>query len=270
MQEIKSFFDEESEKNGELVHHLKLKKGDVGRYVLLPGDPKRCGEIAKHLTSPKLMADFREYVTISGIYKGIPVSIVSTGMGCPSAVIALEELVMIGADTFIRVGTAGGLSLNVHPGDLTIGQAAIRDEGTSYEYIPREYPAVAHPQVVSALVKSAHTQKYPYHVGVVHSKDSFYGEVEPQNALFREKFEKNLDIYTKLGALSSEMESAGLFSAGSLRKVRVGSIMLSVENTMIKRLGGKQEPTFDLERLILTSLEAICILAEEDKSGGII
>ena len=191
-----AFYDKEADKNGLLQYHIKLKKGDIARYVLLPGDPKRVGFIAKYLDEAILKADYREYVTITGKYKNIPVSITSTGIGGPSASIAMEELIKIGADTFIRVGTAGGLSLKVKPNDLAIAQAAIKDEGTSKEYIPFEYPAIANTDIIFALRDAAIEKNYNYHIGVVHSKDCFYGELEPQNSFFREKFleiEKHLN-----------------------------------------------------------------------------
>ena len=192
----KAFYDNKADKDGLLQYHIKLKKGDVARYVLLPGDPKRVGFIAKYLDEPVLKADYREYVTITGKYKNIPVSITSTGIGGPSSSIAMEELIKIGADTFIRVGTAGGLNLKVKPNDLAIVQAAIKDEGTSKEYIPFEYPAIANTDIIFALRDAAREKNYNYHIGVVHSKDCFYGELEPQNSFFREKFENNLKYYT--------------------------------------------------------------------------
>ena len=166
-----AFYDEEAERKGLLTYHTKLKKGDTARYVLLPGDPKRVGYIAEFLNDVKLKADYREYVTATGKYKNVCVSATSTGIGGPSASIAVEELITIGADTFIRVGTAGGLSLKVKPNDLAIAQAAIRDEGTSREYMPIEYPAIANTDIVFALRDAARKRNHNYHIGVVHSKD---------------------------------------------------------------------------------------------------
>ena len=255
-----AFYDKEADKKGLLQYHIKLKKGDIARYVLLPGDPKRVGFIAKYLDKPVLKADYREYVTVTGKYKNIPVSITSTGIGGPSASIAMEELIKVGADTFIRVGTAGGLSLKVKSGDLAIAQAAIKDEGTSKEYIPFEYPAIANTDIIFALRDAAKEKNYNYHIGVVHSKDCFYGELEPQNSFFREKFENNLKYYTLCGAIASEMECAALFSCAEIRKVRAGAIMHIVENTMIERLGTHLNYSSDIENMILTALESIVIL----------
>ena len=164
----------------ELQYHIQLGKGDVGRYVLLPGDPKRCEKIAAHFDNPVKMADSREYVTYTGYLEGEKVSVTSTGIGGASASIAMEELVKIGADTFIRVGTCGGMQIPVKSGDLVIATGAIRMEGTSREYAPIEYPAVADFHMVQALVQAAEKGKYPYHVGVVQCKDAFYGQHEPE------------------------------------------------------------------------------------------
>ena len=263
--EPKAFYDEEAFKNNLLQYHIKLKKGDVARYVLLPGDPKRVGYIAKFLDNPELKADYREYVTVTGKYKGVDVSVTSTGIGGPSASIAMEELIKVGADTFIRVGTAGGLSLKVKPNDLAIAQAAIKDEGTTKEYIPLEYPAIANTDVMLALRDAAKKINANYHIGVVHSKDCFYGELEPQNSFFREKFENNLKYYTLCGAIASEMECAALFACASLRKVRAGGIMHIVENTMVERMGTHLEYSDNIENMILTALEAIILLNEKDQ-----
>ena len=262
--EPKAFYDEEAAEKGLLQDHIKLKKGDIAKYVLLPGDPKRVGYIAEFLDDAKLKADYREYVTVTGKYKNIPVSVTSTGIGGPSASIAVEELVKIGADTFIRVGTAGGLSLKVKPNDLAIAQAAIRDEGTSKEYIPAEFPAIADTDIVFALRDAAEKRNHNYHIGVVHSKDCFYGELEPQNSFFREKFENNLKYYTLCGAVASEMECAAIFACAALRKVRAGAIMHIVENTMIERMGTHLEYSDNIENMILTALESIVLLNEKD------
>lgn len=255
-----AFYDKDAFDKGLLEYHIKLKNGDVASYVLMPGDPKRCAVIAKYFENAKLIADYREYVTITGSYKGIPVSVVSTGIGGPSSTIAIEELIKVGAKTFIRVGTAGGLKLTVEAGDIVIAQAAIKDEGTSKEYIPLEYPAVANIDVVLALKEAAENLGYKYHIGVVHSKDCFYGELEPEKSFFRECFENNLSYYTKAGACCSEMECAALFSAGSLRRVRVGGVMYIVENTMLEKMGTHKADPNNMENMIKTALEAIVIL----------
>ena len=161
-------------------YHTQVGRGDVGRYVIMPGDPKRCEKIAKYFDHPRLIADSREYVTYTGTLEGEMVSVTSTGIGGPSASIAMEELVMSGADTFIRIGTCGGMDLDVKSGDIVIANGAIRMEGTSKEYAPIEFPAVPDFGVTNALVNAAETLKKPYHVGVVQCKDSFFGQHSPE------------------------------------------------------------------------------------------
>ncbi|MBQ3819740.1 nucleoside phosphorylase, partial [bacterium] len=133
-------------------YHTGLKEGDVGEYVLLPGDPKRCQKIAEFFDDAKLVADKREFVTYTGFLNGVKVSTTSTGIGGPSASIALEELVKVGAKNFIRVGTCGGMDLNVKGGDIVIATGAVRMEGTSKEYAPIEFPAVSNLEITNALV----------------------------------------------------------------------------------------------------------------------
>ena len=146
-------------------YHIGVGKGEVGRYVLLPGDPKRCALIAKYFDNPVLVADSREYVTYTGTLLGVPVSVTSTGIGGASASIAMEELIVCGADTFIRVGTCGGMDTDVVGGDVVIATGAIRFEGTSKEYCPIEYPAVADLTITNALVNAAERLGQRYHAG---------------------------------------------------------------------------------------------------------
>ncbi len=161
-------------------YHLNLKKGDVGEYVILPGDPKRCEKIAQYFDHPQLIADHREYVTYTGYLNGEKVSVTSTGIGGPSAAIAMEELVNIGAKKFIRVGTCGAMQPEILGGDLIIATGAVRAEGTSREYAPIEYPAVADYDIVQVLKESAKNENFRFHTGIVQCKDSFYGQHNPQ------------------------------------------------------------------------------------------
>ncbi len=167
------------EKNDEVQYHIKVKSGDVGRYVLLPGDPGRCESIAAYLDESKFVSFNREHKIYTGKLEGEKVSVVSTGMGCPSTAIALEELIKVGADTFIRVGTSGAMQPGMKLGDIAIISAAIRDEGTTRQYLPIEYPAVADLEVTNALVNAANKLGFRSFTGVSHTKDSFYSEVEP-------------------------------------------------------------------------------------------
>ncbi len=162
-----------------IQYHLGIRKGDVGKYVIMPGDPKRCARIAEHFDDARLIADQREYTTYTGYLDGVKVSVTSTGIGGPSAAIAMEELVRCGADTFVRIGTCGGIRTDVLSGDLVIATGAVRMEGTSREYAPIEFPAVADYRIVRALQQAAEEKGYPFHTGVVLSLGSFFGEHEP-------------------------------------------------------------------------------------------
>ena len=161
-------------------YHIQVAEGEVGRYVIMPGDPKRCVKIAQYFDNPVLIADNREYITYTGTLDGVKVSVTSTGIGGPSASIAMEELYRCGADTFVRIGTCGGMQTEIKSGDIVIATAAVRMEGTSREYAPIEYPAVANLDVTNALVEAAKEKGFIYHTGVVQSKDSFYGQHEPE------------------------------------------------------------------------------------------
>ncbi len=240
-----------------LQYHIGLKEGDVGEYVILPGDPKRCEKIAKYFDDAKLVADRREFTTYTGYLNGVKVSVTSTGIGGPSASIALEELVKVGAKNFIRVGTCGGMDLDVKSGDLVIATGAIRMEGTSKEYAPIEFPAVANYDIVTALINSAKKLNLPYHVGVVECKDSFYGQHSPELMPVNYELQNKWNAWLKLGCLASEMESAALFVVASYLKVKVGSIFLVVANQEREKLGLENPVAHDTELAIKTAVEAI-------------
>lgn len=246
-------------------YHIGLKPGDVGKYVILPGDPKRCAKIAKYFDDPKLVGDNREFTTYTGTLKGIKVSVMSTGIGGPSASIALEELANIGADTFIRVGTCGGVDLNVQGGDVVIATGAIRMEGTSKEYAPIEFPAVPDPLVTSALVISARKLKAKYHVGVVECKDAFYGQHQPELMPVGPELQYKWNAWKALGCVASEMESAALFIVGAYRRVRVGSCFLCVANQEREKEGLPNKQVHDVDLPIRVSIEAIETMIEMDK-----
>ena len=247
-------------------YHLQVGKGDVGRYVILPGDPKRCALIAKYFDNPRLIADSREYVTYTGTLDGKLVSVTSTGIGGPSAAIALEELVMSGADTFIRVGTCGGMDVEVKSGDLVIANGAIRMEGTSRQYAPIEFPAVPDFNVTGALAAAAKALDKPYHVGVVQCKDSFYGQHSPETKPVSYELLNKWEAWMRLGCKASEMESAALFVAASALKVRVGSIFLVLANQERARLGLENPIVHDTDGAIRTAVEAIRLMIQQDES----
>ncbi|WP_454994721.1 nucleoside phosphorylase [Bulleidia extructa] len=187
-------------------YHIGVGKGEVGRYVFLPGDPKRCEKIAKYFDQPVKVGDSREFVTYTGYLNGVKVSVTSTGVGGPSASIAMEELVACGADTFIRVGTCGGMDMNVQSGDLVIATGAIRMEGTSKEYAPIEYPAVADLDMVNALVEGAKRVNASYHTGVVECKDAFYGQHRPETLPNGQDLLRKWNAWLGMGCKASEME----------------------------------------------------------------
>ncbi len=248
-----------------LQYHLQIRKGDVGRYVILPGDPKRCAKIAEHFDHPRLVADSREFVTYTGELDGEKVSVTSTGIGGPSASIAMEELVRCGADTFLRTGTCGGIALDVKGGDLVIATGAVRMEGTSREYAPIEFPAVADLQVTNALVEAAEKLGYTYHTGIVQCKDAFYGQHEPEKMPVSYDLLNKWEAWKRLGCKASEMESAALFVVASHLGVRCGSDFLVVGNQERQSRGMENVIVHDTERPILAAVEAIRILIQKDR-----
>lgn len=221
--------------------HLNMVKGDVGRYCILPGDPGRCERIAAYFDEPKQVMFNREYMTYTGTLLGEKVSVVSTGIGGPSASIAMEELIHLGADTFVRVGTCGGMALKVQSDDVVIATGAIRMEGTSKEYAPIEFPAVADLQVTTALVNAAKKLGKPWHAGVVECKDSFYGQHSPETMPVSYELLNKWEAWLKLGTLASEMESAALFTVAAARGVRCGSCFHVVWNQEREKAGLDQK-----------------------------
>ncbi|MEA4876069.1 uridine phosphorylase [Anaerorhabdus sp.] len=246
-------------------YHIGVAKGEVGRYVLLPGDPKRCEKIAAYFENPVLVADSREYVTYTGTLNGEKVSVTSTGIGGPSASIAMEELVACGADTFIRIGTCGGMDINVKGSDVVIAQAAIRFEGTSKEYAPIEFPAVADLQITNALVDAAKKLDQTYHAGVVQCKDAFYGQHRPDTLPNSVELQRKWDAWCKLGCKASEMESAALFIVASYLHVRCGSCFLVVANQEREKQGLDNPQCHDTDIAIKVAIEALKDLIEQDK-----
>lgn len=246
-------------------YHTGVGPGDIGKYVIMPGDPKRCEKIAAHFDDAKLIADVREYVTYTGFLDGVKVSVTSTGIGGPSAAIAIEELSKSGADTFLRVGTCGGMQLDVEGGDIIIASGAVRMEGTSREYAPIEYPAVANVDVMNAMISGAKKLGAKYHVGVVQCKDSFFGQHEPEVMPVSYQLENKWEAWLRMGCLGSEMESAALFIAGSFLRVRVGSVLLVVANQERAKKGLPNAQVHDTEIAISTAVEAIRHLIKEDK-----
>ena len=251
----------------ERLYHIQVARGEVGRYVILPGDPKRCRQIARYFDDPQLIADNREYVTYTGKLDGVKVSVTSTGIGGPSAAIAVEELVQCGADTFLRVGTSGGMDLAVKSGDLVIANGAIRMEGTSKEYAPVEYPAVADFDVTTALVQAAKQLKVPYHVGVVQCKDSFYGQHSPETKPVGYELLDKWNAWLRMGCKASEMESAALFIVADYLRVRAGAVLLVMANQERAAAGLDNPVVHDTDAAIRAAVEAIRVLIREDAAA---
>ena len=246
-------------------YHTGVGPGDIGEYVILPGDPKRCAKIAAHFDNPVLVADSREYVTYTGTLDGVQVSVTSTGIGGPSAAIAIDELAKCGAHTFIRVGTCGGMQEEVMGGDIVIATGAVRMEGTSREFAPIEYPAVADFNVTNALVSAAGKIGVRNHVGVVQCKDSFFGQHEPGIMPVSYELENKWQAWIRMGCLASEMESAALFIAGSFLRVRVGSCFLVVANQERAKKGLPNKQAHDTELAISVAVEAIRELIKKEE-----
>lgn len=246
-------------------YHIQVAKGEVGRYVILPGDPGRCEKIAKYLENPKLIAQNREYVTYTGILGGEKVSVTSTGIGGPSASIAVEELYRCGADTFIRIGTCGGMQPEVKSGDVVVATGAIRMEGTTREYAPIEFPAVSDLTVTNALVEAAREKGITYHTGVVQCKDSFYGQHEPEKKPVSYELLNKWEAWKQLGCLASEMESAALFVVAAGLRVRAGACMLTVANQEREKLGLENPVVHDTDAAIQVAVDAVRKLIEAER-----
>lgn len=244
--------------------HIRCKQGDVGRYVFLPGDPGRCESIASHFDNPVHIGMNREYNIYTGTLLGEKVSACSTGIGGPSASIAMEELHNIGADTFIRVGTCGGIDLNVLPGDVVVANGAIRYDHTSLEYAPIEFPAVPDFDVTTALKAAGEALGYNTHVGVVQCKDSFYGQHSPEKSPVYYDLLQKWESWKRLGVMASEMESAALFVVAAALGVRCGSCFHVVWNQEREKAGMFMPMTEDTQRAVRVGIEAMKLLIAAD------
>ena len=249
-----------------LQYHLHIKKGDVGRYVILPGDPKRVPLIAKYLDDAQQVADSREFLTYTGYIDGEKVSVTSTGIGGPSAAIAVEELYASGADTFIRIGTCGGIAIPVIGGDIVIATGAVRMDGTSKEYAPLEFPAVADFSVVAALCDSASSLSMNFHTGIVQCKDSFYGQHDPEKMPVSYELLAKWEAWKRLGVLASEMESSTIFVVASRLGARAGSVFHVVANQEREKAGMDNPQSHDTDNAIRVAVEAIRNLIRRDKA----
>ena len=251
----------------ELQFHIQCAQGDVGKYCILPGDPGRCKAIAAQFDTPVHIQTNREYVTYTGTLLGEPVSVVSTGIGGPSAAIAMEELVNLGVHTFVRVGTCGGIKLEVESGDVVVATGAVRMDGTSREYAPIEWPAVPDYQVLTALVQAAQNLNTSWKAGVVQCKDSFYGQHSPASMPISYELEQKWQAWKRLGVLASEMESATLFTVAAARGVRCGSVFHVIWNQEREAAGLDQKESHNTSAAIEVGVEALKILITRDRAA---
>jgi len=252
-----------------LMYHLLVKEGDIGRYVLMPGDPGRVAKIASFLDDAKPVAQHREYTTYTGSLLGEKVSVISTGIGCPSTAIAIEEAIVAGADTLIRVGTSGSMQPEIHTGDLAVITGAIRDEGTSRAYLPIEFPAVANLEVVNALVQGCREVGAPFHTGISQTKDSFYGEVERTRMPMADLLGEKWNAYVRGGAICSDMEASVLFILGGIYRKRTGAVVSVINSNDLAELdqkdAGKKMETGDVNRVIRAAVEGLKVLIRRDR-----
>lgn len=245
--------------------HIKTKQGEIGKYVLLPGSPERAKSISKYFDNPKKVMQNREFVTYTGKINNVRASVCSTGIGGPSASIAMEELCNCGADTFIRVGTCGGINLNVEPGDIIIAQSAVRFEHTSYEYAPKEFPATADFNVTNALFNAAQKLDYKNHVGIVHCKDAFYSQQYRFDKPVAPELKAKWNAWKQLGVLCSEMESAALFTVANFRNARCGTVLECLRNQEREEINLESGIAEESDRAIQVAIEAVKQIIETDK-----
>ncbi len=252
----------------EKQYHINVSHGEIGKYCILPGDPGRCEKIASFFDEPVFVSQNREYCIWNGKLCGETVTVCSTGIGGPSAAIAMEELVACGANTFIRVGTCGGIDLSVRSGDVVIANGAIRQDGTSREYAPIEFPAVSDPDVMFALRDAAKALGASYHTGVVQAKDSFYGQHSPKRMPTSHDLLEKWEAWKRLGTLASEMESGTLFTVASYLKVRCGAVFSVVWNQERADAGldCDSDENHDTFLAIKVGIEALKSLILNDKS----
>ena len=247
--------------------HIHCVEGDVGRYVILPGDPGRCESIAKLFDNAHHVAQNREYNVYTGTLLGEKVSVCSTGIGGPSASIAMEELHNIGADTFIRTGTCGGIDLDVQSGDIVVATGAIRFEHTSQEYAPIEYPAVANLDITIALRQAALAMGKTTHTGVVQCKDAFYGQHSPAKMPVSYELLQKWEAWKRLGVKASEMESAALFVVADALKCRCGSCFHVIWNQEREAAGLDQKMSEDTSASVRVAVDALKIIIEQDRAA---
>ncbi len=249
----------------EKMFHLKIAPEDIGKYVFLPGDPARADFIAQFCENPRLIVRNREFTTWTGTLQGVPERVVSTGIGGPSAAIALEELVQCGAHTFIRIGTCGGMQSEIPAGQLVVATGAVRMEGTSHEYMPAAFPAVADFGITRALADSAKELGLPHVTGVVQCKDSFYGQHSPHRMPVGDRLINDWKAWIQAGVIASEMESAALFVVSAVLGVRCGTVLNMIWNQeREKKYGLEKIPQLDMDAAVRTAIAAMKKLINDD------
>ncbi len=253
-------------KDHEKQFHINVASGEVGKYVILPGDPGRCEKIAKYFDDPEFVGQNREYNIWNGTLLGEKVSVCSTGIGGPSTAIAAEELAAVGAKVLIRVGTCGGINLKVESDDVVIASGAVRQDGTSHEYAPPEFPAVSDPHVMIALMQAAEKLGYSSHTGVVQSKDSFYGQHSPSRMPTSAALLEKWEAWKRLGVLASEMEASTLFAVGASLDIATGACFHVIWNQERAIAGLDQKESHDTDKAIRVAIEAIKILIERGRA----
>ncbi len=252
----------------EKMYHIGLTKEDLkgAKYAILPGDPGRVEKIASKLSNSYKLGVNREYTSYLGDIDGEKVLVISTGMGGPSTAICVEELAQVGIENLIRVGTSGGMQLDVNAGDIVIAEAAIRQEGTSKEYVPVEFPAIANIELTNALKKAADELGYPNHVGIVQCKDSFYGQHDPEKMPVSYELENKWNAWIKAGALCSEMETAALYVVSSVLRLKAAAVLLVVWNQELEKRGISNNTDFDVDKEINVAIKAITNLIRGQKN----
>ncbi|MDR2649182.1 MAG: uridine phosphorylase [Clostridiales bacterium] len=248
----------------EKLYHIDFDDSHGAKYALLPGDPGRVEQIASNLDNPRFFHQNREYTAWVGYLRGERVLVMSTGMGGPSTAIAVEELYKTGVNTFIRVGTCGGMADEVKGGDMVIANAAIRMEGTSREYVPIEFPAVANLEVTNALIKAAEQNNSRHHTGIVQCKDSFYGQHDPERQPAGYELLNKWSAWMKAGCLASEMESAALYIVAQILRARAGCALHVVWNKDREKKGLSNPQSHDTSKVSKVAADAVSILIEQD------
>ena len=249
--------------------HIRCTPDDVGRYCILPGDPGRVPAIAAFFEDTREVAYNREFRVWTGYLLGEKVTACSTGIGGPSAAIAMEELCKCGADTFLRTGTCGGIDLSVRAGDIVVATGAIRYEHTSREYAPIEFPAVGNLDAVNALVNATKTLGYPVHAGVVQSKDSFYGQHSPDASPVGYELKAKWEAWKRLGVKASEMEAAALYVVAAALGVRCGACFQVIWNQERERAGLDQDMVTDTSAAVKVAVEALKSMIAADKEAAL-